>query len=286
MLVRQFYLENEKGQKYDLMDREKYCFLYEPGGLGYSYSTDYLLLGNTFIENIRTLEKGLINGSLVTRYYDNFKDFCDFVEQSKKLKFAYIVPFEKKSPVTYYKDVKIASIEKTEKDKESGMLITPVTFDCLSLWYSRNDIIYTITKRDREIRWNFRWASRFTSYGSRNIVFNNQGHVEAPIIVEMDGYLINPCISVFSNGKELYSLKIPITLQAYEKLLYSSADNNSYLYKEETDGTLTKLFKNDYIDINKNNIFKLPQGISEVRLTAGDEVLSAKLSILEQFKVV
>ena len=268
-MVRQFYLENEKGQKYDLMDREKYCFLYEPGGLGYSYSTDYLLLGNTFIENIRTLEKGLINGSLVTRYYDNFKDFCDFVEQSKKLKFAYIVPFEKKSPVTYYKDIKIASIEKTEKDKESGMLITPVTFDCLSLWYSRNDIIYTITKRDREIRWNFRWASSFTSYGSRNIVFNNQGHVEAPIIVEMDGFLINPCISVFSNGKELYSLKIPITLQAYE-----------------TDGTLTRLFKNDYIDINKNNIFKLPQGISEVRLTADNEVLSAKLSILEQFKVV
>ena len=43
-MVRQFYLENEKGQKYDLMDREKYCFLYEPSGLGYLYSTDYLFL--------------------------------------------------------------------------------------------------------------------------------------------------------------------------------------------------------------------------------------------------
>ena len=32
-MVRQFYLKNEKGQKYDLMDREKYCFLYEPSGL-------------------------------------------------------------------------------------------------------------------------------------------------------------------------------------------------------------------------------------------------------------
>ncbi len=258
-MVRKFYLENEKGQKYDLMDRENYCFLNEPTGLGYSYSSDYLLLGNTFIENIRTMEKGEINGSLVTRYYDNINDFINFIEQAESLRFAYIVPFDKKSAVTYYKDVKIASLEKTEKEVSSGMLVTPVTFDCLSLWYEKNEIIYTITKKEREIRWNFRWASRFTSYSSRNIVFNNKGHVEAPISVEMEGYLINPCISVYVNSKEKYSLKIPLTLQEFEKLLYSTSDNNLYLYKQNTDGTLTSLFTNDYIDISKNNIFKLPK---------------------------
>lgn len=285
-MVRQFYIENEKGQKYDLMNYEDFCFLSEPSGLGYSYSTEYLPLGNTFIENIRNLEKGLINGNLVTKYYDNFKEFCDFIEQSNTLKFAYTVPFEKKSPITYYKDIKIASLEKTQKDNTSGMLIIPVTFDCLSLWYSKNDIIYTITKKDREMRWNFRWNSRFTSYSSRNIVFNNKGHVEAPISVEMDGYLVNPCISVYVNEKEIYRLKIPIIIEEYEKLLYSTSDNNLYLYKQEKDGTLTNLFKNEYIDISNTNIFKLPKGISEVRLTADNEVLSAKLSILEQFKVV
>ena len=285
-MVRQFYIENEKGQKYDLMNYEDFCFLSEPSGLGYSYSTEYLPLGNTFIENIRNLEKGLINGNLVTKYYDNFKEFCDFIEQSNTLKFAYTVPFEKKSPITYYKDIKIASLKKTQKDNTSGMLIIPVTFDCLSLWYSKNDIIYTITKKDREMRWNFRWNSRFTSYSSRNIVFNNKGHVEAPISVEMDGYLVNPCISVYVNEKEIYRLKIPIIIEEYEKLLYSTSDNNLYLYKQEKDGTLTNLFKNEYIDISNTNIFKLPKGISEVRLTADNEVLSAKLSILEQFKVV
>lgn len=285
-MVRKFYLENEKGQKYDLMDRDNYCFLYEPSGLGYSYSTDYMLLGNTFIENIRTMEKGLISGSLVTRYYDNIKDFIDFVEQAETLKIAYTVPFDKKSPVTYYKDIKIASLEKTEKEVTSGMLITPVTFDCLSLWYEKNEVIYTITKKEREIRWNFRWASRFTSYNSRNIVFNNKGHVEAPISVEMEGYLINPCISVYVNGKETYRLKIPITLQEFEKLLYNTSDNNIYIYKQEKDGTLTSLFKNEYIDVSKNNIFKLPKGVSEVRLTADNEVLNAKLTIMELYKAV
>lgn len=285
-MVRQFYIENEKGQKYDLMNYEDFCFLSEPSGLGYSYSTEYLPLGNIFIENIRKLEKGLISGNLVTKYYDNFKEFCDFIEQSNTLKFAYTVPYEKKSPITYYKNIKIASLEKTQKDNTSGLLITPITFDCLSLWYSKNDIIYTITKRDREMRWKFRWNSRFTSYSSRNIVFNNKGHVEAPISVEMDGYLVNPCISVYVNEKEVYRLKIPIIIEEYEKLLYSTDDDNLYLYKQEKDGTFTILFKNEYIDISNTNIFKLPKGISEVRLTADNEVLSAKLSIIEQFKVV
>ena len=283
-MVRQFYLENEKGQKYDLMDKEKYCFLSEPSGLGYSYSTDYLLLGNTFIENIRTLEKGLINGNLVTRYYDNFKDFCDFVEQSNSLK--YFVPFEKKAPVTYYKDVKISSIEKTEKDTASGMLITPLTFDCLSLWYEKNEIIYAMGEGEREMRWDFRWDSRFKTYNKRSLTFNNEGHVEAPLLLELDGFLRNPCISIYRNGKELYNLKIPITINQYEKLLYSTVDNDIYLCKQEYDGTLTNLFKNPYIDISKNNIFQIPKGVCEIKLTADDEISNAKLTILEQFKVV
>ena len=49
---------------------------------------------------------------------------------------------------------------------------------------------------------------------------------------------------------------------------------------------MTNLFTNEYIDISKNNIFKLPKGVSEVRLTADNEILKGKLTILEQFKAV
>lgn len=285
-MVRKFYLENEKGEQYDLMDRENKCFLYKPNGLGYTYTTEYLLLGYTFIENIRTLEKGLISGSLITRYYDNLTDFINFIEQSTKLKFVYVVPYQKKSPVTYYKDVKIASIEKSEKDEETGMLIAPITFDCISLWYEKKEMIYDVETKEDEIRWDFEWDSRFRSYNNKNIVLNNDGHVEAPIQVEFYGYVENPCIRVLVDNEEKYKLKIPIVIQPYEKLLYSSMDNDIYIYKQNTDGTLENLFKNEYIDISKNNIFKIPKGISTIRLTSDNDILKAKFTVTQLYKAV
>ena len=61
-MVREFKLVNEKGQEYSLMNINDYCLLTEPTGLGYSYSTEYERLGNTFIANLRKVEQGQING--------------------------------------------------------------------------------------------------------------------------------------------------------------------------------------------------------------------------------
>lgn len=285
-MIREFKLINEKGQEFNLMDKENYCFLNTPGGLGYSYATDYLQVGNTFIENIRKIQIGAISGELITEYYDNINNFANFVEQSEALKIAYKIPFEKKNPTTYYKDVNIQMLEKTEKDRTTGLLITPVIFDCKSLWYEENETIYEIKKKDREIRWNFRWNSRFTSYNSRNIVYNNTGHVEASIAVEMEGYLINPAVQVYKDKELIYELKLDMVIEEYEKLLYSSKDNDIFLYKQNQDGTYTSLFKNEYIDINNTNIFRLPKGMSEVRLVADNDVVKAKLIIYTYYKVV
>lgn len=77
-MVRKFYLENEKGQKYDLMDRDNYCFLSSPTGLGYSYDTSYEQVGNNFITNIRKLQQGNIAGDAIFRNYDNYKNMIDY----------------------------------------------------------------------------------------------------------------------------------------------------------------------------------------------------------------
>ena len=61
-MVREFKLVNEKGQEYSLMDIYNYCLLTDPSGLGYSYSTEYEQLGNTFITNLRKLDQGPISG--------------------------------------------------------------------------------------------------------------------------------------------------------------------------------------------------------------------------------
>ena len=120
----------------------------------------------------------------------------------------------------------------------------------------------------------------------RSIQFNNKGHIDAPFQVEIDGFVQNPTISIFVDDEEYASIKIPVTINEYEKLLYSSKVGEIYIQKQNTDGTKVSLWKNQYIDIKKQNIFKLPLGVSEIRLTADDDVLNAKLTIFPQYKVV
>lgn len=112
-VVREFYIENETGQRFSMMNVEEGCFLSSPSGLGYSYDIQYAQIGNDFIQNIRKLTQGQISGELIFKKYDNYKKFIDFVESTEILKFVYKVPFEN-GFTEYFKDIDISNIEKGE----------------------------------------------------------------------------------------------------------------------------------------------------------------------------
>lgn len=286
-MVREFKLVNEKGQEYSLMDIEKYCLLTEPSGLGYSYTTEYEQLANRFITNLRKLEQGQINGTINCLYYDNYRALVDFIESSENLKFAYKIPY-KNGQKEYFKDVNIQHIEKTQI-KTNGTISEPIAFDCLSLWYEENTTIYTIEPVSNEIRWDFRWDSRFTDYNARNLQFINKGHEEAPIMIEINGHVINPIIELYVEGELYQTVKVKTEIAKYEKLIYDTRENKFFIGKENTDGTKTDLFDLDYIDFDDvhDNVIRLPKNKScEIKLTADNEVLNAKITILVYYKIV
>lgn len=223
--------------------------------MGYSYNTEYSQIGDNFIQNIRKLAQGQISGELVFKNYDNYRNFINFVESANSLKFVYIIPLEN-GTIEYFKDVDIASIEKGQKGL-NGLLICPVIFTIKSLWYEQKEVVYNITTQEDEVRWNFRFNSRFVSYNNRKIIFQNQGHTNAPFLVEMDGYLLNPSILIEINGEEVYELTFDLTLQSGEKLFYCTRDTDLFVYKQSSDGTITNLF--DSLDLNKINFFKIPK---------------------------
>lgn len=254
-MAREFSLINEKGQKFSMNNINDYCLLTTPSGLGMSYSTEYKQLGNTFIENLRNLERGQIAGVASFSSYDNYKKLVDFIESAEKLKFLYKVPYEQ-GIKEYFKDVNIQSLPKSEI-LTNGLISESIVFDCLSLWYEENNITYTVENIADELRWDFDWDARFTDYENRNLVFENKGHVEAPILLEMSGYILKPCISVFVNKEKIYELKLDTTVEEGEKLIYCTKDTELLLYKVHTDGTIENLF--NYLDLNNTNFFKLPK---------------------------
>lgn len=285
-MVREFKLINEKGQEFSLMDIYNHCLLTDPAGLGYAYTTEYQQLGETFISNLRKIQQGQISGTLNFMNYDNYTSFVNFVEGSESLRLGYKIPYSDGSTREYFKDIEIQSSEKTQL-QTNGILSEPVVFNCLSLWYEENTIIYTIEPQTNEIRWDFEWDSRFTDYDTRTLQYINQGHVEAPIHVEIDGQVVNPKIELYVEGELYQTVEVSTSIAQYEKLLYDSREDQFFTGKQNTDGTKTTLFGLDYIDFENDNVIRLPKNRScEIRLTADNEVLNAKLTIYPRYKAV
>ena len=112
-VVREFYIENETGQRFSMMNIEEGCFLNSPTGLGYSYDTQYSQIGNDFLQNIRKLTQGQIGGELIFKKYDNYKKLVDFIESANFLKLVYKIPFEN-GFTEFFKDIDISNIDKSE----------------------------------------------------------------------------------------------------------------------------------------------------------------------------
>lgn len=285
MLVREFKLENERGKTFSLMDIENGCFLSEPSGLGYSCIIDYEQLGNTFITNLRKQTQGKIDGVLNFKNYDNYLKLINFIESSETLKFAYKIPFIN-GIKEYYKDILIQSISKTQI-QTNGILSETVSFDCLSLWYSKNDYIYKVEPLTDEIRWNFKWDSKFTDYSNRNLKYVNEGHVEAPILLEIPGYIKNPKLELFIEGQLYQTINFKTEINEYEKLIYNTKENEFSLVKQNTDGTLKSLFDLDVLRFENDNVLRFPKNKScELRISAENEIRDAIVTIFTFYKAV
>lgn len=284
-MVRGFRLLNEKGQSYSLMDIQNNCLLTEPNGLGYSYSTEYEQLGNIFVENLRKFEQGQITGIVNFLKYDNFKELVDFIERAENLKLAYKIPF-KNGEREYLKDINIQSLTKTQI-QTNGVMSETITFDCLSLWYEENTIIYDMQQQEDAIIWDFAWDSKFTSYDTRSLEYINRGHVEAPVLITLQGPIINPEIQLYVEGELYQEVPLSVEIGEYEKLLYGTKENDFYINKQKTDGTLESLFNLDVINFENDNVVRLPKNKScELRLKAENEILNAQVTILAYYKAV
>ena len=284
--IRNFYFENEKGKRIDCQKIDGNLFFYNVSGLGYEENIEYERVGNTFIPNKKEIKQNQIAGDLefYEMTYDEYSNFIDFVLNSENLKIIYVP--KKKNRVEYYRDIDIVSIPKSEED-EYNILTSSITINCKSLWYEEKKAIYKIKSQGDEIKWDFKWDSKFANYDVRKLPIINQGHVEAPILVEMNGYLQNPAISLYVDGELYQKVKINVEINEFEKLLYGTKENEFYINKQNTDGTLTSLFSLDYIDFYNDNVIRIPQNRScELRLTADNEVLNALVTVLIFYKAV
>lgn len=284
MKVRTFLLENEKGQQFRLDDLDEGCFLTSPSNLGLSKKIEFRKIGQTYVEISKEDEQKSPSGTVFFKNYNKYREFIDFTEAANKLKIIYKIPY-KTEEKKYYKDIILKKIDKTEKSGK--WLSCPVEFTGVSLWYEENTIEYTISPIENEIRWDFIWDTTFNDNNSQNLIYQNMGHVPAPIILEMNGAVSNPIIEIYINDTLYQELRIKTTIAEYEKLIYNSKENEFAIKKIKTDGTEEELFDLDIIDFENDNVIRIPKNKTcEIRLKADNTIENAKLTIFPQYKSV
>ena len=284
--IRNFYFENEKGKRIDCQKINGGLFLYNITGLGYEEEAEYEQIGDTFVQNSKKTKQNQITGDLefYEMSYDEYKDFVDFIIASEELKLIYIPKTSDRSE--YYRDIDVCKIDKSEED-DYNVLPCPISMNCKSLWYKKTTAIYTIEAKSNELRWDFKWDSRFADYDTRKLEYVNEGHTEAPILVEISGHVVNPYIELYIEGQLYQTVRFRTEIQEYEKLLYGTKENDFYINRQKADGTLESLFSLDVIDFANDNVIRIPKNKScELRLKADNEIVNAQVIILAYFKAV
>ena len=261
-MIRQFYLENEYGQRWNL-NRPASGLLISPDGLGYNMDASYAAIGHSFIRNYLKEKQQSISGTLIFATKTPYKacsSFITYVNTAESLRLIY-----KTDAGEYYRDVDLVEFGKTERT-EARVLECPVKFNCRSLFYSNQVDRFVVSRSEGELRWDFTWPARFNDYGFRRVMIENTGHVPAGFELEIYGYCENPSVIVTQGGKELSRVQFPTILQTGEKILYSSVDGNLYCYRVDEEGAEENF--SDSLDINNTNFFKLPVGDSQIEFTS------------------
>ena len=278
MNVREFNLVNDLGQTFSFMDVETGAFFSDPSGLGYTYRNNYQKVGNIFSTSITELSQGSVTGQLYFTKYENYRKLINFVHKSTKLMLMYVIPYEN-STKTYYKDVEMTNIGKSDKEK-SGLLKCSVTLTSLSLWYEKVITKYIVEDDDTITTWDFYFDSYFPSYSSRDLDYINEGDVDASVEINIEGEVVNPKLRLYIEGELQQEIAIPITILQHEKLCYSSKEDNFYIKRKKEDGTYESLFTLDYIQFENDNVIRIPPG-KQCRLviSSDDSVDVADLTI-------
>ena len=260
-MIRQFALRNEYNQTYGLNDPET-GFLQNPVGLGNEKDSSFVAIGAAWMVNYIKNAQATIGGELVfagRSPYKAYADFTTFVRRASSLTLVYTTPHG-----TFYKDVMLVSLEKTEIT-EGNVLLCPVSFAAMSLWYASASNNMSISDGEH-LELPFTLPNQFNDNTAGSVFIPNDGSEPAPFRVAIHGPVAQPSIVLLSGNTELYRADISYSAARGEQICYSSVDNDLYIYHEDISGVRTNLFP--YMDIENANFFKVPVGGATLQITA------------------
>lgn len=235
-MVRQFYLENSLGKKYQLTNKNFKQFLSEPEGLGFVKSLTTLRLGDDELITNEQYSMPSISGNIlfydkVEKAYQDYLDFISFVRYTP-LKLYYLPP---NLLFPYYIECSMVQLDKGEYST-SGYLSCPISIYGNTLWQNSQESSLEVnnSESDDGKYYDLVRPYHYSGFSLNSIVINNIGDIPVGFILEIVGDVTNPRLTATQDGVAYGILKLNGN---FDYVQINSNDLNEAIYLEK-DGTV------------------------------------------------
>ena len=282
--MRKFYLEDQKGERVPL-NNEHGIFLYSPTGLGIGYENTYGESGSGFFLRLKDgVSQTDIGFTLVfppadDSPYERYRALIDWIYSAEEIFFIYC-PYGSNE---YYRRIEIQTIEKTELD-QYGSLQSTVSILPMTPWYLPAPIHVAFgEEQENAMRYDFYYTDDLIyGVGSQNYTaeITARGHIPSAMRVTFQGQVINPVLTLRGMASHVdYGIcSIDESFSTTDTLVFSSAEQDSYVQKITADGTVTDLL--DKIDITTNPFFRVPLAEPCELIISGESILGKANMVL------
>lgn len=282
---RRFYLENDQKQRFNLQDLKNGALLVSPAGLGLSMSRSYELIGDTARRVSEVFPARSFTGVIVfdnAKAYEGYRELIDFIVNSQDIRLVYAPRYETANS-EFLADAEVESVSKGEI--RGGRMECDVSVTLKGAWYKRESLRIVAEKTGTELRYDRMYEYVYSDVSTDAIEIFNDGHFEAPVLLEAEGELVNPRLSLYVDGNLRAQLIVTAVIESGETLVFCTKDDELKLLKKLADGSEESLM--DSISVENDNFFKLPKGLSTLSLSADNEISSKSvITVFTAYKAV
>lgn len=291
--MRQFYLINADGQKYNLINDMTRAFLWQPSGLGFQYDKDYMESDGFFFEMNSAVSQTAKTGVLVffKDPYTQYKAFMDYISSSEGLRLAY----SPKGNTWYYVDIDIEYVEKSEIE-ENGTLqcaISMLPKTPMYLPYELNidlsgDLGSSI-KQYGGVSYAYKYDYTYSNTAvAGEIEFEIPAQMDSGLEITIYGAISSPVMEFYASGEKIGEIDLSsISVLAGDYVKYSSVPTSAGIY-QSVSGVVDDITEQIGLNADYPSFFLLPPNQTIKAVLQADVLTgtSASIKVYEYFMSV
>lgn len=286
--MRQFYLINADGQKYNLINDMTRAFLWQPSGLGFQYDKDYMESDGFFFEMNSAVTQVPKTGILLfygSDPYGEYKTFMDYISSSEGLRLAYCP-----KNTWYYVDIDIEYVEKSEI-QEDGTLqcsISMLPKTPMYLPYELNiDLSGDVSSDLKQYDYEYDYQYGNSSVGGE-VEFTFDAQMDSGLEIIINGSVSAPVVEFFADGEQIGEIDLSSASAGVgEYIRYSSIPTSAGVYMYAS-GTETEITSQIGLNASYPTFFMIPPNktIKAVLSATSLTGVTASIKVYEYFRSV